>query len=108
MNCKPGDLAVVIGPGITPGIVGRFVTVIRPAVMGERFPSDIGTIRWTGDVPAWVVESANPLPWLASKSNRLHHMNRRAIGDAYLRPIRDQPGEDETLTWAGKPEGVAS
>lgn len=34
--------------------------------------------------------------------------NFEGIADKHLRPIRDSDGEDETLTWAGKPEGVAA
>ena len=30
------------------------------------------------------------------------------VPDSFLRPIRDNPGDDETLTWAGKPEHVAA
>lgn len=37
---------------------------------------------------------------------------RRAIyatvRDVALRPIRPDEGDDETLAWAGKPEGVAA
>ena len=79
MNCKQGDLAVVIRPPQSkPEWLGRIVKITEPS---KRKPG------W------WAVE---PGPW------------KRAICiDANLRPIRDQPGDDETLTWAGKPEKVA-
>lgn len=40
------------------------------------------------------------------------HVNRSIggqteVADFRLRPIRDNDGEDETLTWAGKPETAA-
>lgn len=89
MNCKPGDLAVIVG-SLPAGrfLIGRFVEVI------ERAPD-------TQQGPAWLVrlqnEIVNPLT------------NERGIegvaADCWLRPIRD-PGDDaqdETLQWLPVP-----
>lgn len=93
LNCKPGDLAYITKSG-SPNL-GKIVTVI------EKFD---GRLSSTGRAyerveNAWIVEGGGlvipgkltPVPW---------HM----VQDKYLRPIRDSDGEDETLTWAGKPE----
>ena len=98
MNCKPGDLAYVTKAG-SPNL-GRVVHVVMPydgrtSFRGRPYSQPEGS--------AWIVEGGGlvipndltPVPW---------HM----VEDKFLRPIRDNDGEDETLTWAGKPEGVAA
>jgi hypothetical protein len=86
MNCKPGDLAVVVKSATRPENVGRIVRCVRRTVRighKSRLPLD-----------CWVVEPDITLCG--------------AIADECLRPIRDQDGDDETLTWAGKPEQVTA
>lgn len=95
MNCKPGDLAVtVFAPDNTPhkhasGNIGRIVEVLR-YVGVHHFPAP--------DV--WLCRSRTPLidargtPWEGEV----------LIRDANLRPIRDNNGEDETLTWKTVPQ----
>ena len=73
MNCKPGDLAVIVLTGTE--YDGTFVDVLE-LVDGYW---DCLTLRERLDL---------------------------SIDDGALRPIRDQPGDDETLTWAGKPQEV--
>jgi hypothetical protein len=84
MNCKPGDLAVVVAAD-NPENIGRIVLVLgqahRPGTWVIRYHGHPGV---TAVGPCWE-------PWTY---------------DYELRPIRDNDGEDETLTWAGKPEGV--
>jgi hypothetical protein len=75
MNCKPGDLAMYVG--IDQADAGKVVRVVGP------FTST-----------SWVVEP--PLSPFRGHSGR-------NVKDAALRPIRDSDGEDETLTWAGRP-----
>jgi hypothetical protein len=72
MRCKVGDLAVVVQAARRPAWVGRIVRVLHP------FPPD-------GDLPSWVT---NPMP-----------DGFIAIYDSSLKPLRDEGGEDETLTW---------
>ena len=88
MNCQKGDLAVMIRSAA--GNEGRIVTCLRLAsekeVKETSFRSNLE--------PVWIIDSS-----LRSSCGRSMSM---AI-DAWLRPIRDQPGEDETLTWAGFP-----
>lgn len=89
MNCKLGDLAVIVRSFA--GNDGKIVRCIRFA----------GLISYTDGTtePSWYVDcdlkgqdgSPNPL-----------------VSDYQLRPIRPNEGDDETLTWAGKPEGVTA
>lgn len=83
MNCKPGDLAVYVGS--CRQSYGMIVRVLRPYPWPE---------------PAWYVDP----PLVKVESGGFEGAAR----DCALRPIRDQPGEDETLTWAGKPQEVTA
>ena len=80
MNCKPGDLAIVVADidGTTRPHIGKIVRCIRPAL-------------WRGRHIGWFIE-----PRLSGHS---------CINDKCLRPIRD-PGDDardETLEWLPAP-----
>jgi len=88
MNCKPGDLAMIRafddqGP-LAYG--GRFVTCIK--FVGRRIgiPFD----DW----------------WLVDRQLGPDHDGY--VCDLVLIPIRPSEGQDETLTWAGKPKEVTA
>lgn len=91
MNCKPGDLAIVVRVRATPEMLGRIVTVVRAPVYGEFFKTDRGNIRWAGNCSgAWVVSSNHPMPWKGV--NGSHHLAmERVFVDEALRPIN--PGD---------------
>jgi hypothetical protein len=101
MNCKPGDLAVVVGASVTPEMIGCIVKVVRLAVKGEYLKE----ARFTGESPAWVCESDSGIP-IRTSQRRFFRTTQRAINDSNLRPIRDNDKEDETLSWAGKPQSI--
>ena len=91
MNCKPGDLAIVIRARKTPEMLGRIVTVVRASVPGEIFKTDKGYVRWPHDTPGvWVVTSNYPMPWNRRKG-RKHFALERVFRDECLRPIN--PGD---------------
>jgi hypothetical protein len=94
MNCKPGDLAVVVRS--TCGNEGKVVRCVR--YLGE-----VGCIQpdgaLTGPFHAWEIDS-----WIRAWDGTL----KREVFDKNLRPIRDNDGEDESLSWAGKPEGITA
>jgi hypothetical protein len=89
MNCKPGDLAVIVNPRHPElmDLVGRILRVKR-VIDHDCF----------GD-PCWSYEG-----------RRIKHPiagTLRGASDAWLRPIRD-PGDDatdETLLWLPSPTG---
>lgn len=88
MNCKPGDLAVIVSTGGVKGVdylIGRIIRVThliprenRPAVWGYERPYFF-IISPLGQYPI------------------------EGVLDDILRPLRDNLGEDETFLWAGKP-----
>jgi hypothetical protein len=88
MNCREGDLAVYVGEDMS--CQGRIVQCIAIDPLGTQI---LGT-------PVWTVEP--PLPMTGCDEPSL------GVTDIALRPIRDNDGEDETLQWAGKPEGVTA
>jgi hypothetical protein len=87
MNCKPGDLAVVVRAGpLTQDFLGRLVTVKRPGP--DLFVDGIVYASWEYE------------PELRNSVGVV-----QAIEDACLRPIRD-PGDDardQTLNWLPAP-----
>jgi hypothetical protein len=98
-------LARVVSNGchdMTPGLVDRIVDVVRPAVALEQFTSIDGKVcaRFTGrHDDAWVVRSANPLPWATTDGridSGIAFFAERIIGDEHLRPIGGVPVDEET------------
>ena len=84
MNCRPGDIAVVVSTlgfrFLESRTLGHIVKVVRPAAPRHPFGA------------MWEVE----------------HRNIKAAADACLRPIRD-PGDDardESFSWRPAPEKV--
>ena len=83
MNCKEGDLAVVVDAAYDQlEFIGCFCRVLK---------SEIGI--YSG-VPVWSFTDA---------TGPLKRREWSKIRDMYLRPIRDQPGTDETLDWCPVP-----
>ena len=88
MNCKPGDLAVVIRPAPQePRALGAFVKVIRR----NGFASYTG-IGLGANEPRWIVETSSK--YLCTSGRAL---SRFCVPDALLRPIRPGDEEDEAL-----------
>lgn len=87
MNCKQGDLAIIVKSVASPDDIGAIVRCV------EFKPGPDGRAAWIVDrkvSPDAVIGGITYIgDWFL---------------DASLRPIRDNDGEDETLTWAGKPE----
>lgn len=76
MNCKAGDLAVVVS-GVPTENLGK---VIRVTTLTDD--------EW------WEYEGFLVPPWGGRADS---------VQDRCLRPIRDNPGQDETLTWQPTP-----
>lgn len=91
MNCKQGDLAVVVG--IPTGKVSREI--------GKIVKCKSLTKSWAG-VDCWILEDPIPAPYLGPRIMLL------AVADQDLRPLRGDPGEDEILRIAGKPQEVTA
>ena len=87
LNCRPGDLAIFVKSAA--GNKGKIVRCVRLASKFEKI--DCGLVDFEA---VWVLEFPVPTLWGVMPF----------AYDDYLRPIRDQPGDDETLTWAGLPK----
>lgn len=83
MNCKPGDLALIK----TGRNANKLVLVKCVSAYGS---------------PMWFVESMGGLLLSEFGGVRSYQLCGNTT-DSNLRPIRDQPGEDETLQWAPVP-----
>lgn len=89
MNCKPGDLAIVLNANYMKRIIGRIVTCLEVAPVGLEFFNELDRVWTTASEPeVWIVDDG--------KHRWLH-------ADCRLRPIRDSDGEDEILRIAGYP-----
>lgn len=94
MNCKPGDMAVVIKASTTKELIGRFVIVGRAYCDGEVISGFVPVI--VGG-PSWVCSSVSgdKLPW-ASYDGTLAWVLDRPINDSVLRPIRPEETPEES------------
>ena len=94
MNCKPGDLAVVVqsDTGIN---LGKVVQVV---CLHDSETHDLDGVSFRRPQgPRWVID-----PALRASDGRPLFTYK----DIGLRPIRDQPGEDEMLRIAGNPANI--
>lgn len=102
MNCKPGDLAVIVRDKDFPQNVGAFVEVLRAMNSNDirNFP-ECGPCEWVVKplTPIWGFDSDDD-------SSAVRDTNETTGDDFSLRPIRDSDGEDEMLRIAGKPQEV--
>lgn len=90
MNCKPGDIAVIVQS--THGQHGALLSVEKDS--GRR---DSGH-HW------WLVKALQTLRF--SNGTICHAGDLGYAADANIRPLRDSDGEDEMLRIAGKPQEV--
>lgn len=77
MNCKSGDLAIIVTSDHSPENIGRIVEVVRPATRHFDFHKDCP------DAPAWVVKADRPLA-------RHHYLTRQRLPDACVRAYLDR------------------
>lgn len=93
MNCKPGDMAVIVGGRDFQddckhhiGKVVRVERMVSGIVFGELM------IGWKAEPILTETTTGGEVYWV----------------DHHLRPIRDNDGEDEMLRIAGKPQEVTA
>lgn len=92
LNCKPGDLAIVVRSAA--GNEGKIVQCLKV------HPSGVGGLfRFYG--PVWEID--RPLKTLRKTPVGTVEGERFFAPDICLHPIRDNDGEDEMLRIAGRP-----
>ena len=89
MNCKAGDLAIIVAPDREGD--GRLVEVIRAATPADVVMYEPG---------AWFVKVLGDGLRMYGKNGSVIKLQYCALKDSVLRPIRDTPGDDESLLWA--------
>ena len=105
LNCRPGDLAIVLAPksGASCSATGRIVTAVSLQPAGRCVTPDGLEFE---DIPVgasyWLVLYSRPMPQI-SMLGTVRASIYDVIRDSRLRPIRDQPGDDETLSWISIP-----
>lgn len=96
MNYRPGAIAVIRRPWQRDQDIGLMVTLVQRGFTGEvRQNRGGGYVHCVGpgDSRAWLCDASGPeFPCF--------------IAERCLRLIDGGDGEDETLTWAGKPAHV--
>lgn len=105
-NCKVGDLAIVVAPrsGGWCADTGKFAEVLELIGPGDFRTPDCIVVRRDGDdSAAWLIKYQRAALYVGI-DGRMRTSFYAVMWDSRLRPIRDQPGEDETLTWAGLPQ----
>lgn len=98
LNCKPGDLAVVVRHAGRIEADGQFVEVPPLGLIVRCVHAEENSGHM------WVIEETRV--HLVMSGGMPFSTNITAIGDEYLRPLRDSGGEDEMLRIAGRPEAL--
>jgi hypothetical protein len=81
MNCKQGDLAIIVGPRGAPDI-GKMVVCLKLIRPGQWMPPEVGYGRVTADM--WVTD--RPVRWW--HNDTAHTLLLNAWCDQGLMPIR--------------------
>lgn len=94
LNCKIGDLAIIVVDEEGSDL-GKIVRIVEPgddwSYFGDSRP------HWACDTLGQKFVISAPFVEFSDGVELID------IPDAYLRPLRDEEGEDETLTWAPSP-----
>ena len=94
MNCKQGDMAVVIRrSNINPRSVGLIVKVLRRKPNGSYTNHGLGS-----NEPTWLVEASGPVLVQMGAPGNTTMAKRFLVPDAAMRPLRGDLSEDETTT----------
>jgi len=98
LNCKPGDLAVVV-TAYNPENIGTILRVIR----AHRDQNALVDLKGQH---IWLAEA--PRPMIYTVGGKLVMRKRGAVPDAILRPIRGVPGANGTRTHKTVEDKVAA
>lgn len=106
MNCKPGDLAIVIKDASTAKLAGMLVQVLHLApptdfLLPDRFVHD-------GCLPGiWVVKFFHPVTAPIYSRSATRQTEYGCIGDRYLRPLPPPESADAEESTSAEPLEIA-
>lgn len=95
MNCKEGDLAMIVVADGDDRDLGKVVRIVEP---GEDW-AHLNDTRFH-----WAVDTLGQRMWCKNPGVYSDGKELIDIPDAELRPIRDSDGQDEMLRIAGLPK----
>jgi dTDP-4-dehydrorhamnose 3,5-epimerase-like enzyme len=98
LNCKPGDLAVVV-TAHNPDNIGTILRVIRAHRDQNALVDFKGQHIWLAEAPRAMTYTVG---------GKLVKRKRGAVPDVILRPIRGSPGADEKCTTETTEDKVAA
>lgn len=95
MNCRPGDLAMYVGQGVSASDpqTGETVLLVRPGLIVQCVEVDAAGTWRVADQPLRAALASGD--WLTTRLHGVH--------DTVLKPLRWSDDPDETLRWAGRP-----
>lgn len=97
MRCRAGDIAFVNSRCVIPLAHDKVVKCVE-VVYSRR-----GVPTWLVDPPISATHRATITDGAGLVIPAGHPFRLLSLDDDWLTPIRDQPGEDETLQWVGLP-----
>ena len=109
MRCKAGDLAVITGAyHLHPNSCGALCRVLYRANSGAFTLPDGAKTSDRLRPASWVIEAINPIVAALHGDGKMLPVKYAVCPDSRLRPLRDNPGQDETLDWAPVPHKEAA
>lgn len=97
MNCKPGDLAIVIRDGRVAKVAGRVVEVLY-ATPGTHFRLPDGVWHEPCNSQSWVCHFPGSAVPVWNLSGQWRETNYASVADCYLRPLPGNTEPAETTT----------
>lgn len=101
INCRPGDLAIYVS-GVNLGAIVR----VECAFHGDGWLDGFHWITEPGvEGPVWVVSTMGGMlsAWLTDGNVRKGMYRVCAAPDSILRALRDDDGDDQSLSWVDRP-----
>lgn len=104
MNCEPGDIAIVVGRATTIANNHTGETLDLPP---RGTVVEVTACRSDPEVTGGIFCQLKPLVIrITFADGKVFYGTLDGVADAVLRPIRDNPGQDETLMWKDVPSSI--
>lgn len=93
MNCKPGDLAIIVKSNKIPSVVGRIVKVVAPVTRGRFEHAEVGWINLDHD--CWEIRFIGAIGVLPLLGGGSRDSWIAFAPDFALKPIGGMPVHEE-------------